>query len=525
MRTTTPYTTAKDYLGQRPEWVPEEERERIGSYLLYDDMYWSQPDTFKVILGDKDSNPLYVPKARTVVDTTSHYLLKGLSISSQDAQLQQILEDTMKREEFLTRFHVAKHSGVTRGDFLLHITADDTKEPGKRISITSVHPASYFPVWDTWDPDKLLRVHLAEQFEVRENSSVKTYLRKLTYEYVYEGNNRRVKSSEGVFEVEDWFDPKKEKKIRDLIQTKLLPEDITVIPVYHFKNGQWQGRDYGTSEISGFESILNGINQTMTDEEMMLALEGLGVYATDAAGPVDESTGRRVPWEIAPARVMELPTGSFFNRVKGVDSVKPMLDHVQYIEDSLYEASGTTDIARGIVDVQIAQSGIALAIRFLPTLAKLEERDRSGINKLEQFWYDFKFWWNAFEDGDFRERDIDVAIGDKLPTDRVGRLNELNNMYDRKVISAKFYRAEMTKLGYDFPEDIEDQLAAEAEQRFQEAQKLAMLNQTSSDSQDSPDSGKSGVGGRPQTAKRTKQQSNRSNNSGRPNESGGSEAK
>lgn len=526
--TTTPYSTVAPYFNAMPSWVPEEEAERIASYLQYDDMYWSQADSFQIQMADEDSDPIYVPKARTVVDTTSHYLLKGLTIAGPEgnAEMSGAVDSIIDREIFIPRFHVAKHSGVARGDFLFHITADATKPEGSRISITSVHPSSYFPVYDEWDPDKLIRVHLAEQYEKRESGQTKTYIRKLTYEYVDVAGSRRVQRTEGYFEDKDWFDPAKAKLVKSLLKTALLPPEITVIPVYHFTNGQWQGRDYGTSELAGFERLLTAINQSISDEEVALALEGLGVYATDAAGPVDPTSGQRIPWEIAPARVMEVPLGSYFKRVEGVGSVTPMLDHVKYLQESLYEASGTTDIARGIVDVQVAQSGIALAIKFMPTLAKIEERDKMGVAKLRQMWHDWKSWHHAFEGKDFGDAEVVIEIGDKLPTDKTSKLNELNNMLDRKVISRKHYRREAIKLGYVFPENLEKEIADEAQEAFDQAQKLAALNKPDPGqdpgSQD-PGAGKSGVAGRPKNPP-TKQRKNRSNNRNRPNESGGTEA-
>jgi hypothetical protein len=526
----TPYDTITPFTSELPLWVPEEEQERVASYLKYDELYWSNKNAFKIALVDDAAGPVYVPKARTIVDTTSHYLLKGLLVTAPEgnAGMKEALDALFARERFYSRVHLAKHSGVSRGDWLLHMSADETKPEGSRISINTVHPASWYPVYDDWDPDKLIRVHLAEQFERREDGMTKVYIRRLTYEYVLVDGNRRVSRTEGFFEERDWFDPQKAKLIKSLLKKTVLPEAITVIPVYPFKNIEWQGEDYGSSELRGFERLLQAINQTITDEEVALALEGLGVYATDAAGPVNEQ-GVKVPWEVAPARVMEVPTGSYFRRVEGVGSVTPMLDHVKYLQEALYEASGTSDIARGIVDVQVAQSGIALALKFLPTLAKIEERDRSGLEGLQQFFHDWKAWNGEYEGQDFGDVEPLITVGDKLPHDKVATLNELNNMLDRGVIDTKYYREKMTELGYEFPDDMEQRIADEANKKFEMAQKLAALNQQNNevkaneDSGGNPGTGKSGVAGRPTTG-RTKDRKSRSNNKKRPNESGGSEA-
>jgi hypothetical protein len=528
----TPYSTVEPYLSDIPAWVPEEEQERVSSYLQYDDMYWSNKNAFKLALVDgEEVGPIYVPKAKTIVDTTSHFLLKGLSITAPEgnAGMTAALEALFARERFYSRFHIAKHSGVSRGDYLLHMSADEEKPEGTRLSITTVHPAAWFPVYDDWDPDKLKKVHLAEIFEHRKDGRIATYIRRLTYEYVTVSGQRRVSRTEGFFEERDWFDPLKARKVKSLQKTKLLPESITVIPVYRFKNQEWQGEDHGTSELRGFERLMQAINQSITDEEVALALEGLGVYATDAAGPINPDTQKRVPWEVAPARVMELPTGSYFKRVEGVGSITPMLEHVKYMQEALYEASGTSDISRGVVDVQVAQSGIALALKFLPTLAKVEERDIAGIEGLKQFFHDWKVWHAEYEGQNFGETEVVIAIGDKLPHDDVKTVNELNNMLDRGVIDTKFYREKMKELGYEFPDDIETRIADEANKKFEMAQKMASLNKQNNEvTADDPretGKGKSGVAGRPtQAGARTRERQSRSRNKSKPNESAGTEA-
>lgn len=524
---TTPYSTVKPLLDDLPYWVPEEEQERIASYFKYDDIYWNVKESFKLALVDEDAGPIYVPRARTIVDTTSHYLLKGLTIVAPEGskELVEALDKLFKRERFYSKFHIAKHAGVARGDFVLHVTADETKPEGKRISINSVHPAAYFPVYDDWDPDKLVKVHLAEQFERNETGQKKTYIRRLTYSYVQVGSNRRVQREEGMFEEKDWFDPAKQRKVRQLLKTELLPEGITTIPVYHFKNIDWDGEDYGRSELSGFERLLQGINQTVTDEEVALALEGLGVYATDAAGPVDPETNTEMPWTISPAKVMQVPLGSYFKRVEGVGTVTPMLDHIRYLDETLFEGSATTDVARGAVDAMTAQSGIALAIKFLPTLAKITERDHAGLGTLDQLFFDWKAWHNAYEGQDFGDVEIEAKIGEKLPENRTEKLNELNNMLDRHVISLEYYRQQMEELGYKFPDDMAEQIAKEQLEKFEFAQKLALLqNPDAGGGEDEdPGAGKSGVAGRP-PAGQERQKVNNSNNRNRPNESGGTEA-
>lgn len=507
------WSTVKPFLSGMTaytSWVPVEDRDRIASYLKYDQMYWndSRQYALRVLEGEE---PLYIPNARTVVDTTSYYLLKGLQITcTGSAKTKQRLDEFLKRELFYSRFHTAKQAGVARGDFLFHLTANPKKKQFLRLSLNSVDPASVFPIYDDDQPDKMVGCHIAVQY-YQPDKPDKTFVRKLTYRLVEEGENiRRVSREEGIYELEPTWYGEKAKKVRDTIPFGLLDERITAIPIYWFKNRHWDGELFGSSELRGLESISQAISQGSTDISAALSLEGLGVYATDGGRPVDND-GNETDWEVAPGKVMEVPSGSYFRRIEGVGSITPAKDQIDYLESKIHEATGLSDVALGAVDAQVAASGIALAIKFIPTLAKIEVRDQLGIDILTQLFYDWKTWFEVFEKEPL-DGDIIPVIGDKLPTDRVAKLNELNNMMDRKVISTAFYRAQMAELGYKFPSDkimekqIEDDL-----KRSQPIQPQASEVGTDSGT----DSG---------TNKDTLEQKNLSNNSDRPNESSGTEA-
>src|SRR5436189_243416 len=110
---------------EKVTWVPEEDQERISSYFKYDDIYWNVPESLKLQLRGDVDNPLYIPNPRIVVDTTAYYLLKGLSVEVENPEQNKAARDALKalikREKFYSRFHIAKHGGVARGDFVLHI--------------------------------------------------------------------------------------------------------------------------------------------------------------------------------------------------------------------------------------------------------------------------------------------------------------------------------------------------------------------------------------------------------------------
>lgn len=512
----TPYSTIP-WLGPLPGWVPEEDQQRVASYAKYDELYWNDPRQFslRVLEGEE---PLYIPNARTIVDTTSHYLLKGLNIScdESDTTLKAALKAFLDRELFYPRFQVAKHKGVALGDFVFHMTANPLKPEGSRISLNSVDPGRVFPIWDDDIPDKMIGCHIVDFYYLPDEPS-KQRIRKLTYRLVEEGESRKVSREEAIYEMEPkWYGPEP-KLVKQVLPLTFLDDRITAIPVYWFKNIDWNWL-YGSSELKGFESILQAVSQGSTDVQGALSLEGLGVYATDGGRPVNDD-GTETDWEVAPGKVMEVPSGAYFRRVEGVGSITPATDQISYLESKIREAGGLSDVSLGRVDVQTAQSGIALAIKFLPTLAKIEERDTAGLGRLKQLFFDWKIWHEVFEFQALKG-DVTPEIGEKLPQNRTETINELNNMLDRKVISRQYYRESMQKLGYEFPDDMEAQIQKEAEA---EAKQRALLAppalqpnaQAAADGQKPPPAS-GGVA--------EKAAANRSNNKNRTNESNGTEA-
>jgi hypothetical protein len=517
----TPYSTVTPLISGTESshvWAPPLEQERIAAYQKYEELYWNNPTAFRLEMRGDELNPIYVPTPKAIVDSTSHFVMKGLELKMTNEGDQAKLDKFLKREKFYTKFHTAKHSGVVRGDYVFHMTADPNKPDGDRVSIESIDPGSYFPVYDSDSPDDIIGVDIVDQFTPEEG--VIKVLRQ-RYLYIYINGRRRVTSELVMLDSTNWWHPEWQNIIKTLIPQKLLPESINTIPVYHFRNFDWQGQLYGSSELRGFERLLASVNQATTDEDTALALEGLGVYATTAPKPED-AEGNEEEWSIAPGRVLEIPPDTEFKRVDGVGSVKPFQDHVQFLIDSAFESSGTFRPSN--IDVQVAQSGIALAIKFLPTMAKIEQREEEATAVLQQMFFDWGSWENEYENVQFTggEVEVNIVLGDKLPKNKVETLNELNNMLDRKVISKEYYRQVMVeKFGYTFPDNIDQQVLNEQKDILELQQQFTPVQPNGSGGNGASD--QSGTKNRPPAGSQKPQ--SKSNNKNRTNESNGTEAK
>lgn len=469
----TPYSTLRPlFPAAKPSWIPDPlDQERIMSYQIYEEIYENVPSTFKLVARGKEDKPIYIPTAKTIINTTHRYVAPGFGFmispklgetvaDEEILVLTQFWQDFFKRERFYSQFNGNKRYGLVRGDWLWHITANPAKDPGTRLTIRPIDPGSYFPVLDPDDVDRVVGCHIVEQMIPPGEKDVK--IKRLTYRKS-ETPGGFITSEEAWFKLDDWEGPK--SKPEKIIKPLTTINGITNLPVYHVKNTEEPGNPFGSSEIRGLERIMAAVNQAISDEDLALAIEGIGIYATDAPPPKDDA-GNIINWVLGPGRMLEHPPnpgGKGVYRVSGVGSVGPYQEHLGYLESKLKETSGTPDIAIGRVDVSVAESGIALMLQMGPMLSKAEEKDTGIVDVHDQMFYDLATqWFPVFEQVNFEGTSVVSTLGDKIPVNRTAKLAELNDMLDRQVISTQYYRDEATKLGYIFPDDIESDIAADA---------------------------------------------------------------
>jgi hypothetical protein len=459
----TPYSTIAPFFGSaKPAWVPPLEQERIASYQMYEEIYWNHPETFSLVARGAENQSIYVPSARTIVDATDRYTGNGLNFqvspgvgTPADVLEAQLAFSTLfKRERFFSIFQAQKLYGIIRGDSIWHITADENKLPGERISLRTVDPASYFPVYDDDNLDRIIKIHLAEQFVDPEGNKV--FVRRQTYERDDAGN---IVSTLAVFELKDW-ELDTTRPVRVIAGPTTLPPDITAFPVYHIKNFEEPGNPFGSSEIRGFERIMAAVNQSVSDEDIALALEGLGIYTTDMGRPVDDE-GNPVSWILGPGRVLE--NAGDFKRVNGIGSVAPYGDHIERLIRFLREASSTSDSTIGRVNVQVAESGIALALEMSPMLAKAGKKDVSILDTLAQMFYGLQRWMKVFDSVDVTACEILPTLGEKLPVNRTALIKDLAALVSTEppIMSTQTAREILAKNGVEFAPDEADRIAAQ----------------------------------------------------------------
>lgn len=466
----TPYSTAEPWLTGKPSWMDEEDGQRIAAYALYENMYWSSPDTFKLTQLGTDEDPIYIPNPRVIIEAILRYLCVDWDIfidpsygtEDEKKAAQLFISKFMKRENVKAKFMTQLRYNLIRGDAMWHIVADESKPAGSRVSLYELDPASYFPITDVDNLDRIIGCHLVDTLiekgsDGRDTEYIRrqTYRREIDEDEVFTG---RITTELALFEMSGWDDrsiePQDMKLVRTLEEEHYLPEPISQLPVYHWKNIRNPADPFGSSQLRGLERLFAAVNQTISDEDLAVALAGLGVYATDANDPVDED-GNPTNWLIGPGRVVTTNTGAKFARVSGVTSVQPSQDHIKYIEGKIREGSGVPDIAVGEVDVQTAESGIALAIKMSPLLAANKEKQLEIIGKTDQMIYDLQhMWFPAYEEVNFEPLLMESVVGHPLPQNREAAIKEVIELATANppLITIEEARAKLKELGYELSE-------------------------------------------------------------------------
>lgn len=479
-----PYSTAKPFLSGLPTWIADvEEQRRVASYALYEMMYWNVPETFKLVSRGAEDSPIYVPSSRIIVETMHRFLCPKMNVIADPAygtpndQLfaNQVMTDFMRRERVKSKFNANKRYGLIRGDWVFQIYADPTRPDTTRLSLLPVDPGSVFPIYNPNNVDEIIGYHIAEQFLADDG---KVLTRRLTYRKVTGmGGPSPITVEDAIFEANAWGGPgmieEDIKLIQQVMPVTTLPSPIDQLPIYMIPNFETPGTIYGSSEMRGLENLIAKINQSISDEDMSLALEGLGVYVTDAGTPVDDD-GEDADWNIGPGRVVEVPTGKMFTRVHSSASMAPYQEHIGLLRNIMEESVALSGVAKGKVDVSVAESGIALALELAPLLARAEEKEITITDKMSNMFFDLAKWFVAYEGSAFNSL-VDVTrwvpvYGEKLPPNKKQDLADLLSIAKAvpQLVPTSYIRSRMRAIGYtDLPDDalIEAEILAEAEGR------------------------------------------------------------
>lgn len=470
----TPYSGAMRLINTSaiPTWMNEYDASRIASYALYENIYWNQPQTFRLQQRGNEENPLYIPSGRIIVNTMDRYagtnwtpvLDPAFGTEAEQVEALAQVRRLFKRERIGSQYDSNKLYGLIRGDWCWVIEANSAKAAGTRLTVRAIDPSIVFPIEHPDDSDRNLGVDLVEQIKVGEDLRIKR-VRYLKSEHPDHPSQSLtpggpISYQVDVLEVENWETEPKLVRNPEVERAAVLLNPLIVDPpIFLIKNFEEPQNPWGSSEMRGLERIFAGVNQSMTDEELTLALDGLGMYTSDKGRPTDEQ-GNPTNWVLGPGRVVHDET---FKRVDGVKTVQPFIEHTQFLLDQAYQVNGASDVTRGVVDVSVAESGIALALRMGPIINSSKKKNTLIQESMDQFMYNLKIWFQVYEGVNMSTVEFNSTFDDPIPEDKQARFDNLMAMYtaDPPLITAAYFRDACREMGMGIPTDVNGQAIAD----------------------------------------------------------------
>lgn len=482
------YDAAIDFLGNADGNITDaQDKRRIQVYDLYENIYNNATATLRIVLRGDDQHPVLIPTGRKIVDATDRFL--GVNIGYYvepvgDSGVQKSCDDwwqkTWKREAIPMKFASNKLWGLVRGDAYFYISANPKKAIGERLSITELDPRQVFEIEEG---DAVVGVHLVDLIQDPRDKDKpdKQIARRRTFRKIkiadgQGGETSRISSELTYWEFGKWDDRSvKAKEDQEPVHHEslveedvVLPKPISQLPVYKWRTRAPQNSNWGVSILSGLETLLYAINQSISDEDATLVFQGLGMYVTNAPPPIDEN-GQVTDWNIGPKQVIEISTDQSFERVSGLSDVSPFIDHMTFMDEKgVSESSGTPEIAIGRVDVTVAESGIALNLQMMPLIASNAKLELEMINILDQFFHDITtMWLPAYETETFggggsdeptddaiatmSEMSVVVLFDDPMPRNRDADIQEVVLLDSSNLILKTMTIAKLRELGWKYP--------------------------------------------------------------------------
>lgn len=472
------YAAALDFIQTASANIPNvDDARRVAAYDLYESIYANSTVDLKIVLRGDDQTPILMPSGRKIIEATHRFL--GLNFNyfvdaggdeSARQEVDTYLADFWKRESVPAKFTSNKRWGLVRADAVFYLYGDGTKGPGRRISITELDPRQLFEIEEE---NEVIGIHIVEEIQDFRDPTKpeKQIAKRRTFRKRYnpDGTVGGISSELTFWELGKWDDRDEVNKAKMERVTGpeaaereeeefMLPATITQLPTYKWRNNPPQNSSWGHSQLSGLETLLYAINQTLSDEDATIVFQGLGMYVTTSGPPRDPTTGEVTDWNIGPKQIIEIGTEQKFERVTGVTDMTPFTQHYETLDKGSAEASGTPEIAIGRVDVSIAESGISLQMQLMPLLAQNAEKELEMITVLDQMLFDLVTQWmpayeyEAFGNVDVMNELTVVAIfDDPMPKNRDAKVQEVVLLDSSNLILKTMAIQELRDLGYKYP--------------------------------------------------------------------------
>lgn len=349
--------------------------------------------------------------------------LRFLARSRKQKTSEAAYEKTQKVAEMLSAFFNSDNRPVLLregarlfqifGGVFFKIVPDANSSFG--VSLNLVSPEYVYPIWDPTDYDKLLRVHIAFNLDLKQARTLYGYTGTVTGNTVqmvetWDQNEWRVTIGTDRSNRQVAKDPATKKPMMG--DNKLVDPNSgrKVIPIFYLPRLR-SGRYWGLSLADELRGLQNEFNSRMADQgdavrfASQMHTWGRNLSRKRNPGPLRLPEGN----EIFDAGDTG-PNGKdpHIESIPGPNLSQSLAAYSERVEDIFYDQAGIPPVMRGI-DEGSQRSGVTLAARAIPTVSMVEDYRVTWAFACTQIGYAAMLTAYAYNEGIFGEYEVKQA--------------------------------------------------------------------------------------------------------------------
>ena len=383
----------------------QDEKSRRDEAILNKDFYYGNQEQSLKILND-DVDPIVLNLTATIAKKRSSLLYKRpVTRKFQGPAKSRKFIEKMYKENRIASFMLAVDlASELTGSALVHVSEDETKETGYKLSLYDASAIS--PIEGDDGLEALSVISVADKLEKHGHGGQPSLKRVIRQQVWTQGS---VTTYEG-----------------DKVLTSETNE-LGFIPFSNFRGEEVYDQFIGHSPTNSVRKLNAQVNQMLTNLGYMIKMQS----ATPIALTGYES-GEGVT--IHPGKAFSLPVGASANVLNLNPKIKDTLDAINYIEEKLYETSSVPKVS--VVGGE-GSSGVELSVRWYPLLQVFEEKanrfqtyeldlanmilDIAGMDRLESLYIDWDMESILPVSPDVENLERDIGLNLKTAIDELMR--------------------------------------------------------------------------------------------------------
>ena len=391
----------------------QDEKSRRDEAILNKDFFYGNQEQALSLLND-DVDAVVLNLTSTIAKKRAQLLYKRPVNRKFEgsAKSRKFIEKLYKENRIASFMLAVDLASELTGSGLVHVTPDDTKETGLKLSLYDASSISPIEGEDGLEALSLIKV---EDRLKKYGPGGQPTLERVIKQQVWTRDS--VTTYEG----------------QKVVSSEI--NELEFLPFTNFRGEEVYDQYLGHSPTTSIRKLNAQINQMLTNLGYMIKMQsGTPIALTGFEGGEGIS--------IHPGKAFSLPVGASASVLNLSPKIKDTLDAIQYLEEKLFETSSVPKVS--IVGGEGA-SGVELSVRWYPLLQVFEEKanrfqayeldlanmilDIVGLDRLDSLYIDWDMESILPVSPDTENLERDIKLNLKTPIDELMRRDpNLNDM-------------------------------------------------------------------------------------------------